>query len=36
MPGELSAGLGITKSIPIPPIPTTFYPGLKPSKALLG
>lgn len=34
MPGELSSGLGLTKVIDIPAVPTTFYPGLKPAKAL--
>ncbi|KAH8887526.1 pectin lyase-like protein [Thozetella sp. PMI_491] len=36
MPGEITAGLGLTTSISIPPIPTTFYPGLQPISALLG
>lgn len=36
MPGEIKAGLGITKSIAIPAIPTSFYPGLSPTSALLG
>lgn len=36
MPGELSSGLGITTSIDIPAIPTSFYPGLTPTSALLG
>lgn len=34
MPGELTVGLGLTTSISIPPIPTTFYPGLTPTSAL--
>lgn len=34
MPGELSAGLGLTTSIAIPAVPTSFFPGLQPSKAL--
>lgn len=34
MPGEVTAGLGLTVSIAIPPVPTSFYPGLEPSKAL--
>lgn len=34
MPGELTAGLGLTTSIAIPPVPTSFYPGLKPTSAL--
>ena len=33
MPGEITQGLGITKSIDIPAIPTTFYPGLQPLTA---
>jgi rhamnogalacturonan hydrolase len=35
MPGEIPGprGLGITKSIDIPAIPTSFYPGLKPTSA---
>jgi rhamnogalacturonan hydrolase len=36
MPGEITAGLGISTSIAIPPVPTTFFPGAKPAKALLG
>ncbi|KAK3937868.1 pectin lyase fold/virulence factor [Diplogelasinospora grovesii] len=36
MPGELTAGLGITTSIAIPAVPTSFFPGLKPSSSLLG
>ncbi|KAF6832669.1 rhamnogalacturonase A precursor [Colletotrichum plurivorum] len=36
MPGLVTAGLGITASIPIPPVPTTFFPGQKPKSALLG
>lgn len=34
MPGELTAGLGLTTSIAIPPVPTTFFPGLAPASAL--
>lgn len=34
MPGELTAGLGLTTTIAIPAVPTSFFPGLKPSKAL--
>lgn len=34
MPGELTVGLGLTTSISIPPIPTSFYPGLTPTSAL--
>lgn len=30
MPAEVTKGLGITESITIPAVPTTFYPGLKP------
>lgn len=30
MPAEITKGLGITASIDIPAVPTTFYPGLKP------
>jgi rhamnogalacturonan hydrolase len=36
MPGEVTAGLGISTSIAIPAVPTTFFPGAKPAKALLG
>ncbi|GKT49680.1 putative rhamnogalacturonate lyase B [Colletotrichum spaethianum] len=36
MPGQVTAGLGITKPIDIPPLPTTFYPGVKPISALAG
>lgn len=34
MPGELSAGLGLTTSIAIPAVPTSFFPGLQPTSAL--
>lgn len=34
MPGELSSGLGLTTSISIPAVPTTFFPGLTPTSAL--
>lgn len=34
MPGELSSGLGLTTSISIPAMPTSFYPGLTPTSAL--
>ncbi|KAK1760071.1 pectin lyase fold/virulence factor [Echria macrotheca] len=36
MPGEITKGLGITTSIDIPAVPTTFYPGLKPLSTRLG
>ncbi|OBR03182.1 Rhamnogalacturonase A [Colletotrichum higginsianum IMI 349063] len=36
MPGLVTAGLGLTKSIDIPAIPTTFYPGATPLSALAG
>jgi hypothetical protein len=36
MPNDLAAGFAITASIPIPPIPTTFFPGASPASALLG
>jgi rhamnogalacturonan hydrolase len=36
MPNEITAGLGVTASIDIPAVPTTFYPGRKPVSALLG
>ncbi|KAG6811922.1 hypothetical protein H0H92_005253 [Tricholoma furcatifolium] len=37
MPGQLTAGLGITTSISIPTaIPTSFYPGATPYSTLLG
>ncbi|KAK4446313.1 pectin lyase fold/virulence factor [Podospora aff. communis PSN243] len=35
MPGEITKGLGITTQIAIPPVPTTFYPGLKPKSGLM-
>lgn len=34
MPGELSSGLGLTASISIPAVPTSFFPGLTPTSAL--
>ncbi|CAN8103975.1 unnamed protein product [Discula destructiva] len=34
MPGELSAGYALTAAIPIPTVPTSFYPGLTPTSAL--
>jgi hypothetical protein len=36
MPGEITKGLGISTTIAIPTVPTTFFPGLKPSSSLLG
>ncbi|KAJ5620186.1 extracellular rhamnogalacturonase [Penicillium lagena] len=33
MPGQLTAGLGITTSIAIPTVPTTFFPGATPATA---
>jgi len=36
MPSEATKALGITASIDIPAVPTTFYPGLKPVSTLLG
>jgi len=36
MAADLTAGFAITASIPIPAIPTSFFPGLAPSSALLG
>lgn len=33
MPSDLSSGLGITTSIPIPTVPTTFFPGATPTTA---
>jgi len=36
MPNDLSTGFALTASIPIPAIPTTFYPGATPASALLG
>lgn len=35
MAGELTAGLGLTVSIPIPTMPASFYPGLQPISAIL-
>ncbi len=35
MPAEATQGLGITTSIDIPAVPTSFYPGLKPLSGLL-
>jgi len=35
MPSDLASGFAISSSIPIPPIPTTFYPGLTPISKLL-
>lgn len=36
MPGEITAGLGITKSIAIPTHPASYFPGIAPYSALLG
>ncbi|PQE28690.1 putative rhamnogalacturonase A precursor protein [Rutstroemia sp. NJR-2017a WRK4] len=36
MPGELTAGLGITTSIAIPTHPASYFPGIAPYSALLG
>ncbi|TDZ36682.1 putative rhamnogalacturonase B [Colletotrichum spinosum] len=36
MPGVITAGLGLTTPIPIPAVPTTYFPGQKPLSALLG
>nr|XP_036588208.1 rhamnogalacturonase a [Colletotrichum truncatum]KAF6799349.1 rhamnogalacturonase a [Colletotrichum truncatum] len=36
MPGQITAGLGLTTSIPVPAVPTTYFPGQKPKSALLG
>ncbi|KAF0318186.1 putative rhamnogalacturonase B [Colletotrichum sp. SAR11_59] len=36
MPGQITAGLGLSTSIDIPALPTTFFPGQKPKTALLG
>ena len=36
MPNDLSTGFALTASIPIPAIPTSFYPGATPVSALLG
>lgn len=35
MPGELTAGFALTASIPIPTVPTSYYPGLTPLSARL-
>jgi rhamnogalacturonan hydrolase len=35
MAADLTAGFAITASIPIPTVPTTFYPGLTPISARL-
>ncbi|KAH8646097.1 pectin lyase fold/virulence factor [Xylariales sp. PMI_506] len=34
MPSDLTSGLGISVSIAIPALPTTFYPGAKPASAI--
>lgn len=36
MPDDLSAGFALTASIPIPAVPTTFFPGATPASKLLG
>lgn len=36
MPNDLTTGFALTASIPIPAVPTTFYPGAAPISALLG
>lgn len=36
MAGELTSGLGISKSISIPTIPASFYPSITPYSTLLG
>ncbi|ORY57786.1 RGase A [Pseudomassariella vexata] len=36
MPNDLGSGFGLTASIPIPAVPTTFFPGATPASALLG
>ncbi|KAJ6020389.1 hypothetical protein N7540_005893 [Penicillium herquei] len=36
MAADLTAGFGVTLSIPIPTIPTSFYPGVTPKSALAG
>ncbi|RDW66715.1 rhamnogalacturonase A [Coleophoma crateriformis] len=36
MAADLTAGFGLTTSIAIPAIPTSFFPGLAPSSSLLG
>lgn len=36
MPGELTAGVGITVSIAIPTVPATYFPGATPVSARLG
>ncbi|TVY36187.1 Rhamnogalacturonase A [Lachnellula occidentalis] len=36
MAADLTAGFAITASIPIPAVPTSFYPGLSPISAKLG
>lgn len=33
MPGQLTAGLGLTTSIAIPTVPNTFFPGATPATA---
>ena len=36
MAADLKAGFGLSTSIPIPAVPTSFYPGLAPISAKLG
>ncbi|KUJ12472.1 Rhamnogalacturonase A [Mollisia scopiformis] len=36
MPDDLTAGFALTASIPIPAVPTTFFPGATPASTLLG
>lgn len=36
MPNDLTSGFALTASIPIPAVPTTFYPGATPAVKLLG
>jgi hypothetical protein len=36
MAADLSAGVGLSVSIAIPTVPTSFYPGATPVKARLG
>ncbi|KAJ6151764.1 hypothetical protein N7470_006892 [Penicillium chermesinum] len=36
MQSDLARAFGTNAPVPIPPIPTSFYPGLKPSSALAG
>lgn len=36
MAEDLTVGFALNAMIPIPPIPTSFFPGAKPASALLG